>query len=194
MFRPKSSQRQISKVRPDRALATDISQGDVSALGQLYDRYSPAIFALACQRHVAAAEQAVEQVFGEFWNMGQDRVLPFYLTPILLDLAVDAVSGMPQPSTLPTTPDALALLALLGQSDPLACSVLVLVCLNRVNIEVSATVLGIEQAVVRHALTSGLNWLRQFQPWMTTDTSSVQLPVHSGELPGAVPSSIQQAA
>lgn len=205
MFRPKHSQRQVSSVRSDRILATAISRGEVSALGQFYDRYSPAIYALACQHDAAAAEHTVEQVFGEFWNMGQHTILPLYLTPKLLDLMVEAVSVTPLPGTLSTSddgpPDALALLALLGRSDPLACSVLVLVCLNRVSIAVSATVLEIEQAVVRHALTSGFIWLRQFQPAITTNVTAAKLPAHTGdltltqaELPGGGSSSIQQAA
>ena len=158
-----------------------ITQRDEQALGLLYDRYGPAIYSLARQRHLASAEPVVEQVFTDLWNMGRHARLPVPIMPLLLDLAARALAETPVPPVLPTceaaVQDPLALLAQVGHADPLVCNVLVLVCLGKWNIAESAVALAVEPGVVRHALTSGLALLRHLQPVANAEASHVrQLP------------------
>lgn len=54
----------------DRALLAGIAAGDQSAMGGLYDRYSPMVLALALRvlRDRASAEELLNDVFMELWN------------------------------------------------------------------------------------------------------------------------------
>lgn len=180
MVRPKQPPSQSSAVPSDRALLAAISRGATSALGQLYDRYGPAIYGLARQRDPATAERIVEQVFFDLWKLGQRRLLPVPLAPMLIDFAARAMADSPgRPLLSPhagTTQDALALLAQLGRSDAVACNTLVLVRLGRVGIAVSAVALEMEPAEVRHALTLGLELLRQLNIAPAEATLALQLP------------------
>ena len=187
MFRTKRPPTQSPSARSDRALATGIGQGKTAALGQLYDRYGPAIYSLMRQKHPASAEPIVEQVFAAVWNMGRHGRLPLPIGPVLLDLATRSLAETTVPPVLPTSEaalqDALALLARIGHSDPLVCNALVLVCLGRSNLAESAMALEVEPAVVGRALTSGLALLRQLQPVAGAEACDVrQVPAPSSLL------------
>ena len=166
-----------ARLRDDELLLL-ITQRDEQALGLLYDRYGPAIYSLARQKHPTCAEFIVERVFADLWNMGRHGRLPVPIMPLLLDLAARALAEPPVPPVLstsePAVQDALALLAQVGHADPLVCNALVLVCLGKLNIAESAVALAVEPAVVRHALTSGLALLRQLQPVADAEFSHVR--------------------
>ena len=189
MFRPKRPPSQSSSIRPDRVLLAAIREGDTSALGQLYDRYGPALYTLARHRHLSSADLIVEQVFIDLWNAGQRTLLPVPIVPMLLDLAARSLSGTAISPVLfkreGAPQDPLALLTHIGGSDPLVCAVLVLVRLGRLNIAESVAALEAEPAVIRHALALGLKLLGQHQPVATAEASLVlHQPASSGVLSG----------
>ena len=153
-----------ARLQSDRHLVAGLRQGDRGAFGELYDRYAPLVYTLACGSRPNEAEAIMERVFVDLWRTGP-KASPFRsLLALLIDLtAQHIVSGAPrQKRTLGSSParSVLPPLAPFADLPPFVFDVLVLAHLGQLPVQEIAAALDAEQAAVVRGLAAGLATLR----------------------------------
>jgi hypothetical protein len=181
-----------STARPsDRELTLGISQGNIVAMGHVYDRYVGLVWTLAADRPVRVAEAVVESVFVDLWTRGQSRGLPLPLVQHVIDLARAHLLATSD-TFVPDVQDTPALVgwAVLERFErfpPFVRSVLLLVCLAKLKVHEIADALEVEPAVVKGALSIGLRLV----PGVLQTEASVAEVDERGEMHEAVPHQAQ---
>ncbi len=153
-----------ARLQSDRHLVAELRQGDRGAFGDLYDRYAPLVYTLACGSHPDDAEAITEGVFVDLWRTAPKAPQSRSLLALLIDLtAQHIVSGTPQQKGTvgsPTARSMLPPLAPFADLPPFVFDVLVLAHLGQLPVQEIAIALDADRAAVVRAMAAGLASLR----------------------------------
>ena len=153
-----------ARLQSDRHLVAGLRQGDRGAFGELYDRYAPLVYTLACGSRPNEAEAIMERVFVDLWRTGRNAS-PFRSTlALLIELtAQQLVSGTPRQKGTVGSSSANSMLpplAPFADLPPFVFDVMVLAHLGQLPVQEIAAALDAEQAAVVRGLAAGLATLR----------------------------------
>ena len=148
----------------DRSLIAGLSRHDPAALSELYDRYAPLVFTLACGHRPGAAEAIMEQVFVELWRAAAKATPSMPLPRLLIDLTAQQL--VPHPARHSRSPESstgravLPGLAPFTDLPPVVFDVVVLASLGQLHVREIAVALDLDQGAVLQSLSAGLARLR----------------------------------
>jgi DNA-directed RNA polymerase specialized sigma24 family protein len=148
-------------------LIARLAQGDVAALSELYDRYAPLVFTLACGERPRQAEAITEDVFVDLWHISANAAPSFSIPSVLIDLTAQHLSAReawPQQMTdHSAAPPVLQALASFAELPPAVFDVMVLARLGQLGVREIAIALALDQGVVVQRLATGFARLRARQ-------------------------------